>query len=169
LWSAYDAQAAEVEVLEFVHALVRLLKPTLALETGCHRGASSLSIASALARNGRGRLHTCDIQPDLVAALAARAQREGLPIEVTCQSGLDLIESLHEIDFALIDSGSYRKEEAEALVTRLSPLGMFALHDTAPHHAAGYERLIPDGLEYIYMNSPRGLTLFQRRTRLAIR
>ena len=40
--------------------LIRDLKPKVVLETGTHRGLTSLVMAHALYDNGEGHLHTCD-------------------------------------------------------------------------------------------------------------
>src|ERR1700676_3065066 len=37
-WHCYDEQATEVEVLDFLYALVVMLKPDVVLETGCYYG-----------------------------------------------------------------------------------------------------------------------------------
>ncbi|GEM_PF-1123807 len=56
LWSSVDAVTPEVEVLDFLHALVRLVKPRRALDAGAWLGWSAVAIGSALRDNGFGTL-----------------------------------------------------------------------------------------------------------------
>jgi len=64
-----SVQAAQLPYLGWVHsgeilyALVRVLKPSVVVETGVAAGVSSSFILAALARNGRGELHSIDF-PD---------------------------------------------------------------------------------------------------------
>ncbi len=46
------------------YALVRALRPQLVVETGTDKGLGSVVLASALLRNGQGRLVTLDVNPD---------------------------------------------------------------------------------------------------------
>src|SRR5258708_3945530 len=53
--------AIELEVGEFLNALVRMTKPSIVVETGTHKGFSTLMIAQALKANGKGHLYTFDL------------------------------------------------------------------------------------------------------------
>lgn len=53
--------AIELEVGEFLNALVRMAKPGIVVETGTHKGFSTLMIAQALKANGKGHLYTADL------------------------------------------------------------------------------------------------------------
>jgi len=61
LWSMFDSLSAETEVLDFLHVLVRLVKPERILETGTWIGLSACAIGTAIAANGFGRLTTLEI------------------------------------------------------------------------------------------------------------
>src|SRR5215475_7455727 len=67
LWSMYDSMTAEVEVLEFLRTLVTTAKPNLVVETGTFMGVSTLWIAEALRLNGRGRIVSCEYDPQVFA------------------------------------------------------------------------------------------------------
>jgi predicted O-methyltransferase YrrM len=90
--------------------------------------------------------------------------------DVFQMKGVELIKKLAGIiDFAFIDSSakaSERKQEIEMLVPQLKRLQMFALHDTAPHQGQMIEMaaLLPKYLPLmmVYLNTPRGLSLFQK-------
>jgi predicted O-methyltransferase YrrM len=65
----FDGFTAEVEVLEFLNALVRMTKPDRVIETGTWFGRSAIAIASALRYSGSGHLWTME-QNDEVAEVA---------------------------------------------------------------------------------------------------
>jgi hypothetical protein len=119
-------------------------------------------MARALKTNRYGRLATCDLCQELVSEMNQAASRRNLPMEAWCMSGVDLIGRLEAIDLAFIDSGGDREAEIAGAIPRMSRFGVIALHDTAPHHP---ESSIQHSLNlpYLYMNTPRGLTLFQVR------
>src|SRR5262249_34901863 len=64
LFTALDNGSTEFEVLNLLHALVSTFKPEVALETGTYRGFGAIAMASAMAANGVGRLHTVELNPD---------------------------------------------------------------------------------------------------------
>jgi predicted O-methyltransferase YrrM len=164
LWSAPDDMSSECEVTDFLYSLVRLLKPKIVLETGCFLGATSGAIGHALKRNKYGRLITCDVDPGLADHVTKLARRLRLPIDVLHADSSQAIRRLQAIDLAFVDSGEDRPKEILSLIPKMSAFGIIALHDTAPHHRlVEHDYFESRGLKYIYMNTPRGLTLLQRR------
>ncbi len=59
-FTEHDPGSTEMEYLELLYALVRVLKPVWALETGTYLGYGTAAIARAMATNGGGRLITID-------------------------------------------------------------------------------------------------------------
>ncbi len=55
-----DSRAPEVEVIDFVHALVRLVKPSRCLQVPTWLGAAAIAIGRALRANGFGTIDTVD-------------------------------------------------------------------------------------------------------------
>lgn len=164
LWSAPDSMSSECEVTEFLYALVRLLKPTVVLETGCFLGVTSVAIGNALKSNRHGRLVTCDADGEMVAHVRQLARSSRLPIQVLHAGSETVIRQIRTVDLAFIDSGYDRAAEVTALVPRMARFGVIALHDTAPHQwDISNEYFESLGLQCLYMNTPRGLTLFQCR------
>lgn len=117
-----------------LHWLIRDLKPLNVIETGTHRGLTTLYMAAALEENQHGMLVTCDPNtewgqtgnfgkfPDLNARI------HFLPI-----MGKDMIEGHPgEIDFAFID-GFHGKDdvipEIEALMPKLAERAVVVYHD----------------------------------------
>src|SRR6266404_1524192 len=91
-WSMYDSMTAEAEVLEFLRTLVTTTKPDLVVETGTFSGISTLWIAEALQRNGRGKVITCEFDPVVYAKAKARIAESGLSNWIECrnESSLDM-------------------------------------------------------------------------------
>src|SRR5262245_38063786 len=54
--------AVELEVGELLNSIVRTIKPKIVVETGTHKGFSSLMIAQALKDNEGGHLYTIDVK-----------------------------------------------------------------------------------------------------------
>ncbi len=77
---AWDTMAVELEVAEFLHALVRLTKPAHVVECGTGNGYASVFIADALAENGFGDLIT--YEQDRAYAMRAAERLIGLPARV---------------------------------------------------------------------------------------
>ncbi len=61
-YSMYNTGGVEVEVGEFLHGLVRMIKPEAILETGTHKGISTAYMASALKENGNGKITTVEYE-----------------------------------------------------------------------------------------------------------
>ena len=87
LWSCEDQFASEDEVIELLAALVRAEKPRVAIEVGAHRGFASEAIGRALERNGRGHLHTFELEGELAQETERRTV--GLPVTVHPTSDTD--------------------------------------------------------------------------------
>jgi hypothetical protein len=61
--SHYGA-SAEVELCDLLYAFIRLLKPELVVEGGCHIGVSTYAIGRALQDNGHGHCVTSDVDSE---------------------------------------------------------------------------------------------------------
>src|SRR5258708_25813242 len=82
----YDSMTAEAEVLEFLRTLVTTTKPDLVVETGTFSGISTLWIAEALRRNGRGKIITCESDPVVCAKAKSRMAESGLSEWMECRN-----------------------------------------------------------------------------------
>jgi hypothetical protein len=156
LWSAYDPDTAEVEVIELVVAFVRGLKPELVLETGTGHGVTAERIGRALVANGHGRLVTIEIDPP--RAEAARRRCAGLPVEVVTGDscawtppgpiGLAWLDS--HLDLRHRELLRYRPWLQGAIV---------GIHDAGPRHSVwGHlEREVGSWFQRIRLRTPRGV------------
>lgn len=61
LFHCLDSCSTEIEYLDFWASLVGITKPELVLETGTYWGWGTVSIATALLRNGLGELHSIEM------------------------------------------------------------------------------------------------------------
>lgn len=154
-WKAQDAWASEMETGHFMYGLVRLLKPQVVIETGCHTGQTSREICSALVVNRTGFLYTCDTNPDMVRD--AINHTAGQPILVSNVTGEELCRNTPSVDLAFIDSSGDRVAECMAL--QLSPIGIVVLHDA--RRPMLQEIVGKTGWQQIFVDSPRGLAILQ--------
>jgi predicted O-methyltransferase YrrM len=167
LWQTRDEQSAEEEVSEFIFGLVRLLKPKICVETGCYLGDTTVKIAEALWKNGRGKLFACDTESAKIAFVKDVLHEKGLNPQCLLfnDKGIDMIKGLGKnmlIDFAFIDSGDaeVRREEIEEVMKYMPAFGVIVLHDTAPQHRDNSFMAGQIKLPAIYLNCPRGLSVF---------
>jgi predicted O-methyltransferase YrrM/glycosyltransferase involved in cell wall biosynthesis len=163
LWSMFDGFTAEVEVLDFIYALTRLVKPRHVLETGTWLGWTSCAIARALSENGFGHLTTFEINKDARETAVRNIESAGLSSAVTSllQSSMEFTPD-GELDMALFDSDlALRVAEFERFRPWFSKGALVIFHDTAPHHGvvlAGVNELIAQGkLAGINLPTPRGV------------
>lgn len=168
MWLSEDEQAAESEVSNFVYGLLLLIKPKMIVETGCYTGGITSAIGMALKDNNLGRAVSCDVDESLVNLVTKKMQNMSFDRFVTVlhMTGIMLIqtEMAQAVDFAFIDSGyNDREEEIRAILPKMSKYGIIVLHDTAAHHKKIHDIQFkfPE-LQRIYLNTPRGLTLFQK-------
>lgn len=158
-WQAVDCSAAEVEVSDFLAALVRFLKPDWVLETGTYLGITAQKIGRALRENGVGRLITLEVNPEY--AEAARLRCEGLPVDVIVGESSKYRPS-NFFNLAFFDS---RQEDRVLNFLKFRVwLGgaIVCFHDTAPHHLVGKDvkKAERRGLiKTINFHTPRGLTI----------
>lgn len=171
-WSCFDGVATEVEVLEFLHALVRMLKPKFALETGTYLGYGSVYMALAMQQNGFGDLLSCDPDAEALskAITLAMVNEVDKIVRFVPMTGKDVIKQLDDrsLDLVFIDSGDVitRIEEISLILCKLSYPSVVVVHDTG-----NYQML----LEHLYSldfnnkikmmsfgNTPRGLAIFNK-------
>ena len=168
-WHMYDSMTAEVEVLDFLRALVTTIKPELVVETGTFSGLSTLRIAEGLRANGFGRVITCEYDPKVFAAAQQRFASSGLAewIEARNKSSLEMnVEG--RIDLLFCDSDApIREAEVRKFLPQMNPHGLILLHDASSSMKTvreGALRLEAEGLlSVLLLPTPRGLVVAQKR------
>lgn len=163
-WSADDDESAEVEVVELVGALVRVLQPEYVVETGTFVGRMAQGIGQALLLNGHGRLDTVEIDGARVEQAVARCA--GLPVSVHQMSSVDF-EPAGEIGFAWFDSLlQLRCPEFLAYRPFMTKATIVGFHDTGPQFGNGFRSALSSLaakrlLRPISLRTPRGVVLAQ--------
>jgi predicted O-methyltransferase YrrM len=144
-FEAHNTGSTEYEVLNWLYATIRVLKPAAVLETGAADGLGTIALASACAANGFGVVHSVEIEPALCAQLRRRASGQRLSkfVNVQCRSSLDFLQSTDQhFDIGWFDSlCEIRAKEFKICLDRgiIGKLAVF--HDTSPtrsesmHHA----------------------------------
>jgi hypothetical protein len=152
-WRSRDAMASEFEVGDFLHGLIRLIKPKVIIETGYYKGDSTLPMAKACYTNCTGLIHACDTQePPFHVPTLWGSHVQLYPIT----KGVELCAAIKDVDLAFLDSSGDRLAEAEAL--QMANGGIIVLHDA---NRPVYEHMKALGWAAMKFPTPRGLGIFQ--------
>ena len=101
----------------FIYTFIRLYQPLKVVETGVANGHSTFIILSALAKNGKGKLYSIDIRPNVGSLLTEDLKRnwELIVLPKASRKKLDdILRNLHPIDIFIHDSNHlyyWMKEE----------------------------------------------------------
>jgi predicted O-methyltransferase YrrM len=145
--------------------LIRELKPKVVIETGTHRGLTSLYMAHALFDNGEGHLTTCDPNPEWYAKGNFAKFPELSPfITFKLCKGKDL--EVENIDFAFID-GFHEftdvLEELHMLLPRMSETSVAVFHDCWFGNSDGVnEALKESGIDTLWLGTKNAIRLFSK-------
>jgi predicted O-methyltransferase YrrM len=130
-WTVWDVMAVELECAEFLHGLVRLLKPELVVESGAGRGMASLYIARALKENKLGRL----VSFEPLEQFAAEARARLAPYQAEVLPGSSLGYASEPPDLVFLDSGpDTRPAEIDQWLPQGVPL---VIHDAHRYELPG--------------------------------
>ena len=168
-WSMYDSMTAEVEVLEFLRTVVTTIKPELVVETGTFSGISTLWIAEGLKANGRGRVITCEFDPEVYANAKHRISNSGLAEWIECRNESSLEMKVDgRIDLFFSDSDMpVREQEVRRFLPQINPHGLILMHDASSHLKQVRQaaiKLEAEGLiSVVLLPTPRGLIVAQKR------
>ena len=158
MWSSHDGMASEIEVSEFIYALVRLTKPEFCFESGTYKGNTTFTIGSALNDNKYGSLVSTEVNIDYIKE--AQIYCNDLPVEILHMSSLDYMPT-QNIDFIFFDGlFENRIKEYNKFKEFFTEKTILVFHDTAPHKKQilrGYE----DELNLVRIHTPRGITIAQ--------
>lgn len=168
-WSMFDSMTAEVEVLEFLRALVTTTKPELVVETGTFSGISTLWIAEGLKANGRGKVVSCEFDPKVYQNARERIESSGLAqwIELRNESSMEMKVN-GRIDLFFSDSDMpVREQEVRRFLPQISPYGLIVMHDASSHLKVVRQAALTlesEGLiSVVLLPTPRGLVVAQKR------
>jgi predicted O-methyltransferase YrrM len=163
LWSMFDGNTAETEVLDLMLVLTRLVKPIHVLETGTWLGLSSCAIARGLVANGFGDLTTLEINSEVHQVATENIARYGYTkvVDARLASSMEFVPD-RTYDMAVFDSETnLRLNEFRRFRPWLKDGALVIFHDTAPHHhwvLAGIVELLKEGaLHGVNFPTPRGV------------
>jgi len=168
-WKMYDTMTAEVEVLEFLKALVIAMKPNLIVETGTFTGVSTIAMAEGLRQNSFGKIITCEFDPRVFAAAKERIDSSGVGEWIECRNESSLEMTVDgTIDILFCDSDHEPREmEVRRFLPQVNPNGLILMHDAATHYKIvreGALRMQDEGLiNLVLLPTPRGLAIAQKR------
>jgi predicted O-methyltransferase YrrM len=167
-WLCYDGMATELEVLNFIEALVVLTKPNIIVETGTWYGYGTIHLAHAVKANKQGIVYSAETDSNILSIAKTNILQQGMldVVELHHGTGIEMINSLESIDFAFLDSGDgdTRCAELKALLPKLN--GFVVIHDTGSTHAGWRDQVFASitelSLKSLQFATPRGLTLAWR-------
>jgi prolipoprotein diacylglyceryl transferase len=168
-WHMYDSMSAEVEVLDFLKAIVNTIKPELVVETGTFSGLSTLRIAEGLQQNNLGRVITCEWDKKVYDAARKRFAESGLGKWIDARNESSLKMKVDgQIDMLFCDSDpELREQEVRHFLPQMNPYGVILIHDASSHIKSvreGALRLEAEGLlSVLLLPTPRGLVIAQKR------
>ncbi|MGH9712203.1 MAG: O-methyltransferase [Candidatus Acidiferrales bacterium] len=169
LWKMVDSQSTELEVIDFLKALVIAMKPKLIVETGTFLAYSTLKMAEALKENGFGKIITIEYDPDIFAKARERIDASGLASWIDNRNASSLETHVDgTIDLLFSDSHrTIRGKEIRRWLPQIETRGLILIHDTSPHYPVVRETVLElerEGLLSIVMlPTPRGLVIAQKR------
>lgn len=173
--------SVEVEVGEFLYALVRLIKPFRILETGTYKGVSAMYMALGLRDNGRGSLETIEFAEEHFDEASKLWTDVGVDDLVTLhKQDIREFKTDKEYDMVFLDSEpGMRFDEVVRFFKHTVPGGFILVHDLH-HHLSQHphekffgwpygkikremvEWLQDDELRAVSFPTPRGFTLFYK-------
>jgi predicted O-methyltransferase YrrM len=165
LWSMFDSASSEVETVEFLYGLTRLIKPEYCVETGTWRGHSADSIARALAANGLGLLDTIEL--DHERANFSRERLASIVDHVNVRIGTSLeFRPTRPIDLIFLDSDpSISLREFEHFRSYLAPGALVIFQNSRINDRQLEKTLTPyiraGVLQSLNFATPRGLLVCQ--------
>lgn len=167
-WKMFDAQSAEIEVLDFLKALIVAVKPDVVVETGTFIGHSAISMAEGLKQNGFGRIITAEFDSRVFEQAQQNIEASGLSkwVEAHCMSSLHL-EVDEQIDILYSDSEpSIREQEVRHFLPKLKTGGLVLIHDASSSFKVVREAALnlerERLLSVLLLPTPRGLVIAQK-------
>ena len=136
LFEAYDMGTTELEVLNWLNATIRVLKPESVLETGVANSLGTIALAQACRMNGRGKVHSVEIDPERCSAAEAKLRHLGLEgqAEIHRDDSQSFLRTTDlSFDIGFFDSEpELRAEEFRICLERGILRRVAVFHDTSP-------------------------------------
>jgi predicted O-methyltransferase YrrM len=169
LWKMADSQTTELEIIDFLKALVVAVKPQLIVETGTFLGYTTVKMAEGLKENGFGKIITIEYDPAIFAKAQERIKASGLSHWIDSRNASSLDTKIEgAIDILFSDSHlTIREKEIRRFLPQVDPRGLILIHDASSHFKVVREaalRMEKEGLlSVVLLSTPRGLVIAQKR------
>jgi glycosyltransferase involved in cell wall biosynthesis len=160
LWSMFDGLTAEVEVLDFIYTLIRLLKPSNAVETGTWFGSSAIAIGTAMRDNGIGRLLTIEKYLEIAVVAKQNIDQAGLDAWVVLMNAdTSHVTMTETYEFAFFDTQpALLAVEFKRFYDNLKVGATIVFHDFDGNAENSIKELMAKGFfEGVFFKTPRGL------------
>lgn len=135
LFEVADSGSTEYEVLNWIHSFIRVLKPSLIVETGAWEGMGTVALAHACKLNGFGKVHSLEKEPSCCVRLQTILEEEKLLpwAEVHLCDSLEFLQSTQlKFDVGFFDSlTEIRGRECEILMDKGALKKLAVFHDTS--------------------------------------
>jgi len=142
LYSAADGGSTEYEILNWLYANVRLLKPEYILETGSWEGLGTVALAHACKMNGFGKVITIENNPKQCVKVESMIEENNLKdyAVVECFDSLHYLSiTNYKFDLGFFDSATeIRPKECEICFNRNIIKNLAVFHDTSPYRVASF-------------------------------
>jgi predicted O-methyltransferase YrrM len=165
-----DSFTAEIEVLDFLHALVRLVWPLRILETGTYHGYSAIWMGQALRENKLGLIDSVDNDRAMIRIAHKNIKRVGLDKTITLwhRDSLDFAKMLgrfkliEKYGLVFLDSDpNLRFQEYKAFKPFMAPNAFVVFHDSHSQQVRDDLAKIDNTAGWMDFPTGRGLAICQ--------
>jgi predicted O-methyltransferase YrrM len=165
--SAPNVCTSEIEVLEFMQALIAALKPRLMVELGTNAGIAAEYYLKGLPESSK--LFTIENDPEMYKLAKVRLAPYGERVELVFGDAVMFgksFQTVDNLDFVFVDTGGIsRFEEMFTWVPKLSSVGVMAVHDTDTARAMRVQAesvARTYNMQIIHLPTSRSFTLMRR-------
>lgn len=134
-YESFNSAGVECEVGEFLHSMVRVLKPDFVLETGTHKGIGSMYIAMGLRDNKKGKLTTIEFNKEFFDESVKRFEKLGVSEYIEARNqDVRTFKSQDRYGMILLDTEpDLRFDELRRYWGNLEDGGYMFIHDLHRH------------------------------------
>jgi len=152
LFESLDGASTELEVLNWIHSTIRLIKPEKIVETGSFLGLGTLAMSHACSMNGFGKVYSIENSSkalEYAKNLITNFQLDNFVKFIEMES-LDYLKSCDEVfDIGFFDSeNTIRAKECKICFDKKILKKMAIFHDTSEYRNFGHEEFTKQQNEY---------------------